>query len=141
VHATTVTYTKAWSNFTTTFFCNAAFAGTVRFRAGKTSFRLHHLQLEKGANVTDWSAAEEDSTIALEITKDSLSSTISKSSMKYDTSQIDDKLALCGEGAPPSSSASLYNGKYYLDITTGFYYLSNGSTWSQQSPRLSLVKA
>lgn len=46
-----------------------------------------------------------------------------------------------GYGTPTDNNmaASSYNGKYYLNQTTGFTYLSNGSTWTKTSELMKLT--
>lgn len=69
---------------------------------------------------------------------------VGKSSSRYDTSSIKDKLVLYGEEMTPEGlmekyPPNKYNGKIYLDITTGYYYTSNGSTWTKSNSPLPVI--
>lgn len=70
--------------------------------------------------------------------------TVAASEKIWDTSTlsqtIQNNLATYGYGTPPNSTASQYNGKYYLDQTNGTLYKSNGSKWTKQSTQLQTIQ-
>lgn len=53
---------------------------------------------------------------------------------------IQDNIAIYGYGVPQKSTASQYNGKYYLDQSTGTLYKSNGSKWTRQGVQLQTIQ-
>lgn len=69
---------------------------------------------------------------AIEQTANSIKATVAASETKYAIpSGI--TIAVYGYGSPPNSIASQYNGRYYLDQSSGYYYRSNGTSWARQN--------
>lgn len=70
--------------------------------------------------------------------------TVAAAETIWDTSTlsqtIQNNIATYGYGTPPNSTASQYNGKYYLDQTNGTLYKSNGSKWTKQSTQLQTIQ-
>lgn len=70
--------------------------------------------------------------------------TVAAAETIWDTSTlsqtIQNNIATYGYGAPPNSTASQYNGKYYLDQSNGTLYKSNGSKWTKQSTQLQTIQ-
>lgn len=65
-------------------------------------------------------------------TADSIKATVAASESKYAVpSGV--SIAVYGYGAPPNSIAAAYNGRYYLDQSSGYYYRSNGTSWVKQN--------
>jgi hypothetical protein len=63
---------------------------------------------------------------------DRITATVAGSMDKYDLSFAKGEITLFGYGIPQSSTASQYNGQYYLDQSTGWHYRSNGTSWVRQ---------
>lgn len=70
---------------------------------------------------------------------DKIKATVAKSALKYDTSVMPSankaNLSAYGYGTPSTTAfpPKDYNGKYYLDLTNGQVYSSNGSSWTKAS--------
>ena len=83
-------------------------------------------------------------TSAIEQTAKQIMATVAAAETIWDTSTlsqtIQNNIATYGYGTPPNSTASQYNGKYYLDQTNGTLYKSNGSRWSKQSTQLQTIQ-
>lgn len=83
-------------------------------------------------------------TSAIEQTAKQIQATVAASEKIWDTSAlsqtIQNNIAAYGYGTPPNSTASQYNGKYYLDQSSGTLYKSNGSKWAKQSTQLQTIQ-
>ena len=83
-------------------------------------------------------------TSAIEQSAKQIMATVAAAETIWDTSTlsqtIQNNIATYGYGAPPNSTASQYNGKYYLDQTNGVLYKSNGSKWTKQSTQLQTIQ-
>lgn len=83
-------------------------------------------------------------TSAIEQSAKQIMATVAAAETIWDTSTlsqtIQNNIATYGYGTPPNSTASQYNGKYYLDQTNGTLYKSNGSKWTKQSTQLQTIQ-
>lgn len=70
-------------------------------------------------------------------TADSIRTTVAAQESKWDTTGL--TISAYGYGVPSNTTASQYNGKYYLDQSSGRYYRSNGTSWVLQSTQLKLI--
>lgn len=84
-------------------------------------------------------------TSAIEQSAKQIMATVAAAETIWDTTTlsqtIQDNIATYGYGVPQKSTAAQYNGKYYLDQSTGTLYRSNGSKWTKQSTQLQTIQA
>lgn len=70
--------------------------------------------------------------------------TVAATETIWDTSElsqtVQNNIVAYGYGMPDRSTASQYNGKYYLDQSSGTLYKSNGSKWVKQSTQLQTIQ-
>lgn len=71
-------------------------------------------------------------------TADSITSTVASAQSKYDLSKLPAGISISayGYGAPTVQAAS---GTVYLDQATGYWYTSDGSTWTQSEEHLPMI--
>lgn len=83
-------------------------------------------------------------TSAIEQSAKQIMATVAAAETIWDTTglsqTVQNNIATYGYGVPPNSTASQYNGKYYLDQSTGTLYKSNGSKWTRQSTQLQTIQ-
>lgn len=83
-------------------------------------------------------------TSAIEQSAKQIMATVAAAETIWDTTTlsqtIQDNIATYGYGVPQKSTASQYNGKYYLDQSTGTLYKSNGSKWTKQNTQLQTIQ-
>ena len=83
-------------------------------------------------------------TSAIDQSAKQIMATVAAAETIWDTSTlsqtIQDNIATYGYGTPSNSTASQYNGKYYLDQSNGTLYKSNGSKWTKQSTQLETIQ-
>ena len=83
-------------------------------------------------------------TSAIEQSAKQIMATVAAAETIWDTTglsqTVQNNIATYGYGVPPNSTASQYNGKYYLDQTNGTLYKSNGSKWTKQSTQLQTIQ-
>ena len=80
--------------------------------------------------------AEEELSTKITQTSDSITSEVAKNQSKYDTTGY--SVTLFGYTSPSSAGykAANYSGKYYLNQSNGYLYLSNGTSWIYQKSLL-----
>ena len=83
-------------------------------------------------------------TSAIDQSAKQIMATVAAAETIWDTSvlsqSVQNNIASYGYGEPSNSTASQYNGKYYLDQSSGTLYLSNGSKWTKQSTELQTIQ-
>jgi len=72
--------------------------------------------------------AEEQIYTQIDVTADGIKSTVASAQDKYDSGNLN--ITQFGYGAPTVVAAS---GTVYLDQSTGYYYTSNGTTWTKSA--------
>ena len=88
--------------------------------------------------VTRATGAEGTLSSSITQTADSIKSTVASAQSKYDLSALPSGVSISayGYGAPTVTAAS---GTVYLDQATGYYYTSNGSTWTRSANPLPMI--
>lgn len=88
---------------------------------------------------TDAGVMQEKLTASIGMSAKNIKSTVAEAAIKYDTTGLTIDLYGYGTPADMGYNASDYNGKKYLDTSTGYYYTSNRTNWTKSSSPLQTV--
>lgn len=99
----------------------------------QASAQITLTQSQITAEVSRATQAEGALSSSISVTANQIKSTVASATSKYDTTGL--SISLYGYGTPAQAgiSASGNSNKLYLDQNTGYYYKSNGSTWTKQN--------
>ena len=93
-----------------------------------------YLTISYGTMVTQYAASfyNADGTTIKDLHGNDYVQWVDSGSAPYDPITKDYNITIRDSGTPTANeyAASSYNNKYYLDVSTGVIYLSNGTTWS-----------